>query len=163
MFVGSSDGNMYSLNAHRGALQWRVATGDALESPAVANGVVYARRRPRPVGRLRPQREGVSRGTDCADGPVRLWDRPVGGLVQLFPDSVWRGVDGRAGDRTGRNDRPTRGGDRKFKMQLISMGVRLIPNEGRAANWEARGRPRGIPSRSRGRSSGRRNAAGPLL
>ena len=32
---------MYALNAANGSLQWSSATGGAVESPSVANGVVY--------------------------------------------------------------------------------------------------------------------------
>jgi hypothetical protein len=42
VYVGSSDHNVYALNASTGALLWSFATGSYVESsPAVANGVVY--------------------------------------------------------------------------------------------------------------------------
>jgi PGF-CTERM protein len=42
VYVGSSDSNVYALNASTGKLTWSFTTGDwVLSSPAVANGVVY--------------------------------------------------------------------------------------------------------------------------
>ena len=42
VYVGSTDNNLYALNASTGAKLWSYATGDGvLSSPAVANGVVY--------------------------------------------------------------------------------------------------------------------------
>src|SRR5215469_10814211 len=43
VYSGSDDGNIYALNASTGATLWSFAAGDAVrESPAEANGVVYA-------------------------------------------------------------------------------------------------------------------------
>jgi outer membrane protein assembly factor BamB len=42
VYVGSSDGKVYALNAATGAQEWAYTTGaNADSSPAVANGVVY--------------------------------------------------------------------------------------------------------------------------
>jgi eukaryotic-like serine/threonine-protein kinase len=42
VYVGSSDHNVYALNASTGTKLWSYATGDYVySSPAVANGVVY--------------------------------------------------------------------------------------------------------------------------
>jgi outer membrane protein assembly factor BamB len=42
VYFGSSDGNVYSLDATSGALKWKFHTGDvAHSSPAVADGVLY--------------------------------------------------------------------------------------------------------------------------
>ncbi len=42
VYVGSSDDNVYALNASTGALLWKYTTGNYVDSsPAVANGVVY--------------------------------------------------------------------------------------------------------------------------
>ena len=42
VFFGSGDGNVYSLDAASGALNWKFETGDVVHaSPAVADGVVY--------------------------------------------------------------------------------------------------------------------------
>jgi outer membrane protein assembly factor BamB len=42
VYVGSTDGNVYALNAKTGAKLWSGSTGNAVfSSPAVANGVVY--------------------------------------------------------------------------------------------------------------------------
>lgn len=43
VYVGSGDGNIYALNASSGILTWKYAMqDDQVNSPAVANGVVYA-------------------------------------------------------------------------------------------------------------------------
>jgi len=42
VFFGSSDGNVYALDAASGALRWKLKTGDVVHaSPAVVDGVVY--------------------------------------------------------------------------------------------------------------------------
>jgi len=42
VFFGSGDGNVYSLNAASGALNWKFKTGDVVHaSPAIAGGVVF--------------------------------------------------------------------------------------------------------------------------
>ena len=42
VYVGSVDGNVYTLNASTGAKMWTYPTGDAIDSsPTVANGRVY--------------------------------------------------------------------------------------------------------------------------
>ena len=41
VYVGSTDNNIYALNAGTGALLWKYTTGAVQSSPAVANGVVY--------------------------------------------------------------------------------------------------------------------------
>ena len=42
LYFGSSDSNLYALNAATGARLWSFTTGNAVNSsPAVANGVVY--------------------------------------------------------------------------------------------------------------------------
>ena len=42
VYVGSTDDNVYALNAHTGAKLWSYTTGDIVfSSPAVVNGVVY--------------------------------------------------------------------------------------------------------------------------
>ena len=42
VYVGSDDGNLYTLNASSGALLWQYQAGCLVRSsPAVANGVVY--------------------------------------------------------------------------------------------------------------------------
>ena len=42
VYVGSSDYNVYALNASTGAKLWSYATGNGVDSsPAVVNGVVY--------------------------------------------------------------------------------------------------------------------------
>ena len=42
VYVGSSDHNVYVLNADTGSLRWKFATGNVVHaSPAVANGIVY--------------------------------------------------------------------------------------------------------------------------
>ncbi len=42
VYIGSGDHNVYALDAHTGALQWKFATGNVVHaSPAVSNGVVY--------------------------------------------------------------------------------------------------------------------------
>jgi PGF-CTERM protein len=43
VYVGSSDNNVYALNATTGKVTWSFTTGDyVLSSPAVVNGTVYA-------------------------------------------------------------------------------------------------------------------------
>ena len=42
VFFGSGDGNVYSLNAASGALNWKFKTGDVVHaSPAIADGIVF--------------------------------------------------------------------------------------------------------------------------
>jgi eukaryotic-like serine/threonine-protein kinase len=42
VYFGSSDGNVYSLDATSGALKWKFHTGDVVHSsPAIADGVLY--------------------------------------------------------------------------------------------------------------------------
>ena len=42
VYFGSSDGNVYSLEASSGALKWKFKTGDVVHSsPAIADGVLY--------------------------------------------------------------------------------------------------------------------------
>jgi outer membrane protein assembly factor BamB len=42
VYVGSSDDNIYALNASTGALLWSYTTGGKVgASPAVANGMLY--------------------------------------------------------------------------------------------------------------------------
>ena len=42
VFFGSSDGNVYALNAADGTLKWKFSTGDVIHaSPALANGTLY--------------------------------------------------------------------------------------------------------------------------
>jgi outer membrane protein assembly factor BamB len=42
VYFGSSDGNVYSLDAASGALKWKFHTGDVVHSsPAIADGVLY--------------------------------------------------------------------------------------------------------------------------
>jgi eukaryotic-like serine/threonine-protein kinase len=42
VFVGSTDGNMYALNADTGSIKWKMTTGSWVNSsPAVASGTVY--------------------------------------------------------------------------------------------------------------------------
>lgn len=42
VYFGSSDGNVYSLDAGSGALKWKFHTGDVVHSsPAIADGVLY--------------------------------------------------------------------------------------------------------------------------
>ena len=42
VYFGSSDGNVYSLDASSGALKWKFHTGDVVHSsPAIADGVLY--------------------------------------------------------------------------------------------------------------------------
>ena len=42
VYFGSSDGNVYSLDANSGALKWKFHTGDVVHSsPAIAEGVLY--------------------------------------------------------------------------------------------------------------------------
>jgi outer membrane protein assembly factor BamB len=42
IFFGSGDGNIYSLNAGSGALNWKFKTGDVVHaSPAIADGMVF--------------------------------------------------------------------------------------------------------------------------
>jgi outer membrane protein assembly factor BamB len=41
VYVDSSDGNLYALNADTGVKLWSYNIGDSISSPAVANGVVY--------------------------------------------------------------------------------------------------------------------------
>ena len=42
VFFGSGDGNVYSLNAATGALNWKFKTGDVVHaSPAIVNGTLY--------------------------------------------------------------------------------------------------------------------------
>jgi outer membrane protein assembly factor BamB len=41
VYVGSTDGNLYALNASTGAKLWSDSPGGSPSSPAVANGVVY--------------------------------------------------------------------------------------------------------------------------
>ncbi len=42
VYFGSSDGNVYALDAASGKLKWKVATGDVVHSsPAIAGGVLY--------------------------------------------------------------------------------------------------------------------------
>lgn len=42
VYFGSSDGNVYSLDAISGALKWKLHTGDVVHSsPAIADGVLY--------------------------------------------------------------------------------------------------------------------------
>ena len=42
VYFGSSDGNVYSLDANSGALNWKFHTGDVVHSsPAIAEGVLY--------------------------------------------------------------------------------------------------------------------------
>ena len=42
VYFGSSDGNIYALDAETGILQWKFATGDVVHaSPAIANNTVY--------------------------------------------------------------------------------------------------------------------------
>ena len=42
VYVGSSDSNVYALNATTGKVTWSFTTGDyVLSSPAVSNGEVY--------------------------------------------------------------------------------------------------------------------------
>lgn len=42
VYFGSSDGNVYSLDANSGALKWKFHTGDVVHSsPAIADGILY--------------------------------------------------------------------------------------------------------------------------
>jgi outer membrane protein assembly factor BamB len=42
VYFGSSDGNVYALDASTGSLKWKVQTGDVVHSsPAIADGVLY--------------------------------------------------------------------------------------------------------------------------
>jgi outer membrane protein assembly factor BamB len=42
VFFGSSDGNVYALDAYSGALKWKFKTGDVVHSsPAIADGTLY--------------------------------------------------------------------------------------------------------------------------
>ena len=41
-YIGSSDGNLYALNASTGAKLWSYAGPGGESSPVVVNGVVYA-------------------------------------------------------------------------------------------------------------------------
>jgi outer membrane protein assembly factor BamB len=41
IYVGSSDHNVYALNAMNGTKIWNYTTGGIVTSPAVANGIVY--------------------------------------------------------------------------------------------------------------------------
>jgi hypothetical protein len=41
VYVGSSDGKLYALNARTGALLWSYTTAGGVDSTAVSNGVVY--------------------------------------------------------------------------------------------------------------------------
>lgn len=42
LYVGSGDGNVYSLNASTGSLNWKFQTGDVVHaSPIISNGVLY--------------------------------------------------------------------------------------------------------------------------
>jgi eukaryotic-like serine/threonine-protein kinase len=42
VYFGSSDGNVYALDAYSGALKWKFKTGDVVHSsPAIADGAVY--------------------------------------------------------------------------------------------------------------------------
>jgi outer membrane protein assembly factor BamB len=70
VYIGSSDGNLYALNANTGEKLWNYATGGGPTSPAVANGVVY-------IGADVPGCCGESEGENLyalnASTGVKLW------------------------------------------------------------------------------------------
>ncbi len=41
VYFGSNDMNLYALNASTGTLAWKYKTGNAVNSPTVADGIVY--------------------------------------------------------------------------------------------------------------------------
>jgi outer membrane protein assembly factor BamB len=69
VYVGSSDGNVYSFNAATGKLRWTATTGASVQSsPAVVGGTVY-------VG----SRNGSVYALNSANGSVR-WSDDLSGL-----------------------------------------------------------------------------------
>jgi uncharacterized repeat protein (TIGR01451 family) len=80
VYVGSSDHNVYALNANTGALLWKYDTGALLESsPAVVNGKVY-------IG----ANDGNVYAFDATTG-VKLWTFTAGNGVTASP-AVANGV-----------------------------------------------------------------------
>src|SRR5208337_2874589 len=80
VYVGSTDNNLYALNAGTGALLWKYTTGDQVwSSPAVANGVVY-------VGSL----DGNLYALNVATGAL-LWKYTTGDRI-FAPPTVANGV-----------------------------------------------------------------------
>ena len=81
VYVGSSDGNVYALDASSGAKLWSYATGASIEfsSPAVANGVVY-------VGSVDKNVYALNASTGA-----KLWSFTTGNLVNSSP-TVANGV-----------------------------------------------------------------------
>jgi len=69
LFIGSTDKNIYALNATSGALIWKYATGGAVWShPAVANGILYA---------------------GSADGHLYALNSTTGQLRWIYNGSFW--------------------------------------------------------------------------
>ncbi len=80
VYIGSTDHNVYALNAKTGALLWSYETGEWVDSsPAVANGVVYVGSEDSNVYALN------------AKTGVLLWSYQTGGLVDSSP-AVANGV-----------------------------------------------------------------------
>ena len=64
VYVGSSNGDVYALNAGTGAKLWTYATGGSvISSPAVANGMVY-------VGSYGNNLYALDARTGSAFGPI---------------------------------------------------------------------------------------------
>ncbi len=82
VYVGSSDQNVYALNASTGALLWKYTTGGQIDhsSPAVTNGVVY-------VGSF--------------DGNVYALNASTGALLWKYPTRLLRRVLAGGGQRRG--------------------------------------------------------------
>jgi outer membrane protein assembly factor BamB len=77
VYFGSTEGNVYALNAGTGAKLWSFTTGiGVLSSPAVANGVVY-------VG----SQNGTVYALNASTG-AKLWSFPTGGGVTSSPAVV---------------------------------------------------------------------------
>ena len=77
LYIGSTDKNLYALNANTGTLVWKYTMGQQiLSSPAVINGVVY-------VGSL----DNNLYALDAATGAL-LWKYAAGGGIASSPAIV---------------------------------------------------------------------------
>lgn len=74
VYVGTHyDGNLYAFNEATGAMLWNFPTSGALDSPAVANGIVY-------VG----SQDGHMYAVNATTG-VQVWKRSTGEIVDSSP------------------------------------------------------------------------------
>lgn len=74
VFVGSRDGNLYSIDAKRGVEQWHMRTGDRIEStPAIGGGMIF-------IGSHDGRVYAAAR-----DSGRRLWQRDLGAPIRSSP------------------------------------------------------------------------------